>query len=133
MDRQGLIDLTLNAAIEIEKYRQKKSESLSTLTNLVRVLNEETIGREAPSKTYLMDLRNLAAYHNAWEETFNQRFDSLESLYKSFSEFLDTSVKDRSDENLHHAKLLCLALNHQFISSEIPPSRTRRLEKDEVE
>jgi hypothetical protein len=115
---EGLVDLSLDAALELAELEQGERDDAP---GLIRVVDELKSGRpvvEGTPVSMLSDVRGIAMVRRALASTNTQAGADRQALREAISSYLDRLVVhavSRNAKGIEEAKRFCLALNQELL------------------
>ena len=122
------VDLSAEAALELEELRQGERSDVPALGNLFTFLRTPGPAFKGDSVSMLADVRSYALLRNSvgTAPKRSTSFDDFQKQVNKYFQELEAGVAARNEEKIEEAKRFCLAFNSNLLAKQMTEIYGRR-------
>jgi hypothetical protein len=123
------VDLSVEAALELEEFKQGQREDVPSLLALFRFIRTPTPAFIGKSISFLDDVRAYPLLRDSLGDRTKKRptnFDAFKKWVESYLIDLEVGVQKREVKKIEEAKRFCLSLNTHMLARQMNDIYSRR-------
>jgi len=132
-DRSNPVDLSVEAALQLEEFKQGIRNDVPALAELFSFIRTPAPAFEGESISLLADVRAYAIFRDSVSERTRRKSGNLSEFRQIFEQYLkelEQGVASRKSVEIDEAKRFCLSLNTQILVRQMSELYNRRERKD---
>jgi hypothetical protein len=127
------IDLSVDAALELEEYKRNLRSDVPALNALFRFIRTPSPAYGGKSVSLLADVRAYPLLRDSLGDHSKKRpanFEEFKTWVESYLADLETGVAKRVEKKIEEAKRFCLSLNTHLLARQMNELYARRERPD---